>query len=70
MRPAAELLATLVAADSTNPTLVPGGAGEAAVVGLLARRLAAAGLEVDVWDAAPGRPTSSATLPGPAAAGR
>ena len=58
------LLAELVAADSTNPTLQPGGAGEAAVARVLAGRLAAAGLRVDAWDAAPGRPNVVATLPG------
>jgi acetylornithine deacetylase len=62
--PAAELLAELVAADSTNPTLVPGGAGEAGVAALLARRLQAAGLDVDVWDAAPGRPNVVGRLAG------
>ena len=64
MTPAAELLAELVAADSTNPTLVPGGAGEGAVAAILARRMEAAGLEVDVWDAAPGRPNVVGRLPG------
>lgn len=64
MTPAAELLAELVAADSTNPTLVPGGAGEAAVAAILARRMQAAGLEVDVWDAAPGRPNVVGRLAG------
>ena len=51
-----ELLAELVSADSTNPGLEPGGAGEAAVAAIIAARMAAVGLEVDVWDAAPGRP--------------
>jgi len=49
-----ELLATLVACDSTNPELVPGGAGESAMAELVGERLAAAGLDVEVWDAAPG----------------
>src|SRR5205814_3847116 len=53
---AADLLAELVAAASTNPDLAPGGAGEAAAAGIMARAMAAAGLEVDVWDAAPARP--------------
>jgi len=61
---AADLLAELVAADSTNPTLVEGGAGEGEVAAILARRLAAAGLEVDVWDAAPGRPNVVGRLAG------
>ena len=45
---------TTGAADSTNPTLEPGGAGEAEVAGILAEPLRGAGLEVDVWEAAPG----------------
>ena len=64
MTAAVDLLAELVAADSTNPTLVPGGAGEGAVAAILARRMEAAGLEVDVWDAAPGRPNVVGRLPG------
>jgi acetylornithine deacetylase/succinyl-diaminopimelate desuccinylase-like protein len=60
----ADLLAELVAADSTNPGLVPGGVGEAAVAGILADRMAAAGLEVDVWEVAPGRPNVVGTLRG------
>ena len=64
MTAASELLAELVAADSTNPTLVPGGAGEAGVAAILARRLEAAGLAVDVWDAAPGRPNVVGRLAG------
>jgi acetylornithine deacetylase len=59
-----DLLAELVAADSTNPGLVPGGAGEGAVAGILAARMRAAGLEVDMWDAAPGRPNVVGTLRG------
>jgi acetylornithine deacetylase/succinyl-diaminopimelate desuccinylase-like protein len=60
----AELLAELVAADSTNPGLEPGGAGEAAVAAIIAARMRAAGLEVDVWDAAPGRPNVVGRLRG------
>jgi acetylornithine deacetylase len=59
-----ELLAELVRADSTNPTLEPGGAGEAAVAALLAERMRRAGLEVDVWDAASGRPNVVGRLAG------
>ena len=59
-----DLLAELVAADSTNPDLEPGGAGEAAVAAILAARMAAIGLEVDVWDAAPGRPNVVGRLRG------
>ncbi len=64
MTPVEQLLADLVRADSTNPTLHSGGAGEAAVAQLLAARMRAAGLEVDVWDAAPGRPNVVGRLPG------
>jgi acetylornithine deacetylase len=60
----AELLGRLVAIDSTNPDLVPGGAGEAGVAAVLADHMAAIGLEVDVWDAAPGRPNVVGRLPG------
>ena len=64
MSPVAELLAELVEADSTNPTLSEGGAGEAEVARILAQRLERAGLEVDVWDAAPGRPNVVGRLRG------
>ena len=55
-REATELVSTLVALDSTNPQLVPGGAGEGPVARHLAARLEAAGLELDVWDVAAGPP--------------
>ena len=61
---ATALLAELVAADSTNPDLEGGGAGEAAVAAIMAARMAAAGLEVDLWEAAPGRPNVVGRLPG------
>jgi acetylornithine deacetylase len=64
MNAVAELLAELVAADSTNPTLVEGGAGETEVARILAQRLERAGLEVEVWDAAPGRPNVVGRLRG------
>ena len=41
-----ELLADLVAIDSVNPSLVPGGAGEAAIARFVAAWLQAEGLEV------------------------
>ena len=50
------LLRDLVAIDSVNPSLVPGGAGEAAVADRVAAALRAAGIDVDVTDVAPGRP--------------
>src|SRR6185437_11172377 len=60
----AELVARLVAVDSTNPDLVPGGAGEAGVAVVIAEHMAGLGLEVDLWDAAPGRPNVVGRLPG------
>ena len=58
------LLATMVEIDTTNPSLQPGALGEAALAHFLARRLRDAGLEVEVWDALPGRPNVVARLRG------
>ena len=52
----AELTRRLVAIDSMNPDLVPGGAGEAEIAAFVAAWLEEAGLEVDLYEAAPGRP--------------
>jgi acetylornithine deacetylase len=52
----AELTAQLVEIDSINPDLIPGGAGEGAIAAFVADWLSAAGLEVELYDAAPGRP--------------
>src|SRR4051794_41634286 len=51
-----ELLRDLVAIDSVNPELVPGGAGEGAVARFVASWLERAGLEVTLEEVAPGRP--------------
>jgi acetylornithine deacetylase len=64
-----QLLAALVACDSTNPGLVPGGAGEGPVAELIAAELARAGLEVEVSEVLPGRPNVVGRLRGTAAAG-
>src|SRR4051794_34123877 len=53
----AALLADLVAIDSVNPALVPGGAGEPEIAAFVARWARAAGLEADVLEATPGRPS-------------
>jgi acetylornithine deacetylase len=50
------LTRALVAVDSRNPSLVPGGPGEQAVARVLSEVLRAWGLNVEVRDAAPGRP--------------
>jgi len=52
----AALTAQLVAIDSANPSLVPGGAGEAAVAHAVARWATAHGLRVEVLEPTPGRP--------------
>lgn len=64
MHQAAELLAQLVAIDSVNPDLVPGGAGEAAIAAFVADWCRGAGLEVTVEEAAPGRPNVVAVARG------
>jgi acetylornithine deacetylase len=52
-----ELTAALVAIDSVNPALVPGGAGEQEIAEFVAQWLHDAGLEVEFGAAAPGRPS-------------
>ena len=52
-----ELVAALVAIDSVNPDLVPGGAGEAEIADFVAAWLRDAGLDVELEEAAPGRPS-------------
>jgi acetylornithine deacetylase len=54
--PTITLLKDLVAIDSVNPSLVPGGAGEGAIADRIAAELRASGLDVQVAEAAPGRP--------------
>jgi acetylornithine deacetylase len=58
------LACELIACDSTNPQLVPGGAGEGAAAAVIARRLEAAGMQVDVTEVLPGRPNVVGRLPG------
>src|SRR3954452_9958615 len=53
---AADLLGHLVAIDSVNPDLVPGGAGEAEIARFVGDWLTRAGLDVEIDEAAPGRP--------------
>ena len=50
-----KLVADLVAIDSVNPELVPGGAGELEIARFVAGWLEAAGVEVRVDEVAPGR---------------
>lgn len=58
------LIGDLVAIDSTNPDLVPGGAGEAEIARYVAAWLERAGLEVTIEEAGPGRPNVIAVAKG------
>jgi acetylornithine deacetylase len=64
---AVALTRELVRIDSRNPSLVAGGAGEAAVAAALSEILTAWGFRVDVRDAAPGRPNVVARIGKPGA---
>jgi acetylornithine deacetylase len=59
-----QLLSELVAIDSTNPELVPGGAGEGEIARFIAGWLKNAGLEVELIETAPGRPNVVAVARG------
>lgn len=65
---AVSLAADLVAIDSVNPGLVPGAAGESAIVRHLQKRLGARGFAPHVVEAVghPGRPSLVAVPSGPA----
>ena len=64
MDPAIRLLRELVAIDSVNPSLVPGAAGEGAIAQAIAAVLRRIGLDVELQDAAPGRPNVVGVLEG------
>jgi acetylornithine deacetylase/succinyl-diaminopimelate desuccinylase family protein len=57
MTTAQNLLARLVAIDSRNPALMPGGPGEAAITDAVASFLKEAGLEVELVELQRGRPS-------------
>src|SRR5688500_9395905 len=61
---AEQLVADLVAIDSVNPDLVPGGAGETRIAAFVVDWLRGAGLEVEIDEPAPGRPSVVATARG------
>jgi acetylornithine deacetylase len=67
---AASLARELVRVDSRNPSLAPGAPGERAVARALADILRAWGLDVEVSEAAPGRPNVIARVGSRAAGGR
>ena len=52
-----ELLKSLVAIDSVNPDLVPGGAGESRIADVCAAWLAERGFEIQRLEKRPGRPS-------------
>lgn len=59
-----DLLSRLVAIDSSNPWLVPGGAGESDIAQYMKSWLGALGLELELDEYAPGRANLVATLQG------
>jgi acetylornithine deacetylase len=59
-----DLLSRLVAIDSVNPDLDPGGAGEGEIASFVAGWLERAGLEVVLQETAPGRPNVVAAVRG------
>ncbi len=65
-----ELLSRLVEIDSVNPALVPGGAGEGAIAAFVAAWAEANGLDAELLEATPGRPSVVVRARGRAAAGR
>lgn len=62
--PSIKFLYDLVAIDSVNPSLVPGGAGEAAVAQAVAHRMRMSGLDVQIEDVVKGRPNVVGVLEG------
>jgi acetylornithine deacetylase len=58
------LLASLVAIDSVNPSLVAGAAGEAEIARFVVAWLQDRGVGTQVYEAAPGRPSVVARVPG------
>ena len=59
-----DLICELVRIESVNPDLVPGGSGEGAIASFVAGWLSAIGLEVDVVEPVPGRPSVVGVLRG------
>jgi len=59
-----ELICQLVAIESVNPDLVPSGSGEGAIARFVASWLADAGLDVEIVEPMPGRPSVVGVLRG------
>jgi acetylornithine deacetylase len=64
MLPVLNIARDLVAIDSVNPSLVPGGAGERTIADYIAQWLRREGLDVEVNEVAPGRPNVIAVANG------
>jgi acetylornithine deacetylase len=64
MTPAANLLASLVGINSVNPSLVPGAAGETDIAHFVKRWLDERGIQTEIHEAAPNRPSVIARVPG------
>jgi acetylornithine deacetylase len=62
MDPTISLLCDLIAIDSVNPALVPGGGGEREIAAAIGGVLRAAGLDTEVTEVAPGRFNVTALL--------
>jgi acetylornithine deacetylase len=62
--PCISLLRQLVAIDSVNPSLVPGAKGEGAIAGAIAEHLRRLGIDVEMQEAAAGRPNVVGILEG------
>ncbi len=59
-----DILRDLIAIDSVNPSLVPGGAGENEIAAYIAKRLRARRIDAAIEEAAPGRPNVVAVIEG------
>ena len=66
----ATLIEALVAINSVNPSLVPGGAGESGIASFVMAWCADRGIPVEIDDAAPGRPSVIARVRGSRAGAR
>ena len=64
MEPIASLLSSLIAIDSVNPSLIAGAAGETEIARFVAGWLEARGIQTEIVEAAPGRPSVIARVPG------
>jgi len=61
---AIKLLRDLIAIDSVNPSLVPGGAGERHIASMVASEMRSIGMDVEITEVAPGRPNVIGVLEG------